>query len=291
VSIHVLLIGAIACLAWCLLLWVMKRHFKASNRAQAEIRIRELCDDNSTYDAELCKLIERYPESSTPGLFYANNAMLGKDWAEAVRRWAELRRRFPRFELAYANEYNALKAAGAMNEANALAEEALRRFGLTVNTCGSTIDSCRRKEDYEGLLKVARWLRKAQPDWPVGYLHEIEALLHMRRDAEAQTSFEQGIERCPKELRLRQEFAAFLRDRAEFAELARVAAGIRESFPTDASGYLLGAEAARGLDRPDDAATLLRTARFILPKNDAIRGALAELGITSPEEEAGSAGS
>ena len=79
-------------------------------------------------EALAIEAVERFPDR--PGGHYtrAEIAMCRKDWALASELWGEFRRAFPDSSAGYVRGVKALRDAGRLEEAEALAGGAMKRF-------------------------------------------------------------------------------------------------------------------------------------------------------------------
>lgn len=282
-TVQALLAGVASILLWITVIGLMVRGFRRRSFQRSESAIRDRCEDIAWSESSLQDMMRCFPSSPTPGQFYANLAATRGDWAEARLRWATLRARFPQCERIYTGEYDTLVAAGALDEADALLDEIVRRFGITPDTYGTYVKAQRRKENHAALLRAGRRMQKLEPTWPSGYLDAADALAQLGRDDEARAAYKDAIEQHPTNPTLYKNLAQFLIARKDFSAAARVAGEFRQHCSSDPDGYLLGARAACGLGQPDEAIRLLQTGAYLQRHNTAIRAALAELGAAMPD--------
>jgi tetratricopeptide (TPR) repeat protein len=93
--------------------------------AQRALRDGGLLDEA---EAMLRLARRRFPRDQRVLVALAWNAHKRKDWPEAVRRWETLRKRFPMDKTGYIQGAEALRLAGRVADADALAAEAAARF-------------------------------------------------------------------------------------------------------------------------------------------------------------------
>ena len=170
----------------------------------------------------------------------AEVAMRRGDWALANAFWAELRGAFPNDASGYVRGAEALRSAGRVNEAEALACEAVERFpGLPEGYVQrGEVAMCRR----DWTKASERWaeLRGAFPDHMLGYVRGAEALLNADRVNEAEGLADEAVKRFPEPPEGYVQRGEVKMRRGDWTLASERWGELRRSFPRHPSGYVRG---------------------------------------------------
>ena len=120
----------------------------------------------------------------------AEQAMRRNYWPLACDLWSELRDRSPDLEGGYTRGAEALLGAGRLDEAEALASEAVARFPGRPGGYVNRAEVAMRREDWAAASERWAELRRTFPDHEGGYVRGVDALVRAgrRREAEILTS-------------------------------------------------------------------------------------------------------
>ena len=158
-----------------------------------------LLNAGSLEEAEVvaCEAVERFPERPGGYVYRGEIAMLRKDWALASERWGELRGAFPGHASGYVRGAEALLSAGRLEEAEAVACEAVERFPERPGGYVHRGEIAMLRKDWA--LASERWgeLRGAFPGHASGYVRGAEALLNAGSLDEAEALTGEAAERFP----------------------------------------------------------------------------------------------
>ena len=130
--------------------------------------------------------VSRYPDRPGGYVQWGKVAMRREDWAAASERWEELRRAAPDHAWGYVRGAAALLGVGRLEEAEALACEAVSRFPDRSGGYVQWAEVAMRRRDWTAASE--RWgeLRQAFPDHPSGYMRGAKALMRAGRLEEAE---------------------------------------------------------------------------------------------------------
>ena len=218
--------------------------------------------------------VERFPEQPGGYVQRAEVAMRRKDWGEASVRWAALRRAFPEYALGYVRGTIALTEAGRLDEAEAVAGEAVERFpGRPAGRVRRAEVAMRRKEWEEA---SARWaaLRRAFPDHAAGFERGTLALMNAGRLAEAEVLADEAVERFRNRPSPHLRRAELAMRRRDWETACRFWGEARRVFPDQAAGFVRGAAALRRAGRREEADALAVEAKARFPEHfaDSVQG-------------------
>ena len=142
--------------------------------------------------------LARFPDRFEGSMWWAEVAMLRRDWPQASERWEEFRRTFPEYLMGYVRGAKALIRAGRLEEAETLAIEAVSRFPGRPGGHIQRAEVTMRRGDWA--LASERWkeIRRAFPDHPSGYVRGAKALMDGGRLEEAEALVCETRERFPE---------------------------------------------------------------------------------------------
>ena len=179
-------------------------------------------------------------------------AMHRGDWSLASERWGEMRRTFPNHAAGFIRGATSLMRAGRLDEADAVAEEAVSRFPDRPEGYVQRAEAAMRREDWAAASERWAELRRAFPEHASGYLRGAEALLEAGRLDEADAVAEEAVSRFPDRPGGYVQRAEVAMRRGDWAGACERWAELRRAFPEHASGYLRGAEALLEAGRLDE---------------------------------------
>ena len=192
------------------------------------------------------------------------------DRAEAIGRWEGVRSAMPEHHVGYTGGALTLRDAGRFAEAEALLEEAMKRFP----------DDLAPRADYAWVAQIARdwpealrrWeeVRRRHPEEPVGFTAGAITLRELSRFDEADALLADAIARFPERPAPLVEYAWLASAQRDWLEAARRWALVRERFPDAGETYLRGAQAYSALWRYDEAEALLAEALNRFPQDSGI---------------------
>ena len=141
--------------------------------------------------------VRRFPHRPGSYLRRAELAMRREAWGLAVERWEAVRRAFPGLASGFERGTVALMNAGRLQEAEGLAEEAVRRFRDRPWSYIRRAELAMRRGDWG--FAVERWeaVRGAFPDHASSYLRGAVALRKAGRLEEAEALAREAVERFP----------------------------------------------------------------------------------------------
>ena len=148
-------------------------------------------------EAVACEAAERFPGYSRGYVQRAEVAMYREDWEGAVERWEAVRGAFPDHASGYERCTVALMNAGRLEEAEVLAEEAVRRFPHRPGSHLRRAELVMRRGDWEGAVERWEAVRGAFPDHASSYLRGAVALRKAGRLEEAEALAREAVERFP----------------------------------------------------------------------------------------------
>ena len=183
----------------------------------------------------------------------AEAAMRREDWEAACALWGELRGAFPDHASGYVRGAEALVGAGRLDEAEALAVEAVERFPERPGGYVQRAEVAMRREDWA--LASERWgeLRSAFPDHVWGYVRGAEALMEAGRLDEAEGLAVEAVERFPDRSGGYVQRAEVAMRRGDWTAASERWGELRGAFPDHALGYVRGTEALMSAARLDEA--------------------------------------
>ncbi|HEX6840444.1 MAG TPA: tetratricopeptide repeat protein, partial [Stellaceae bacterium] len=218
----------------------------------------------------LAEGMTRFPQEGAFATEYAWIAYHRHEFEDAVRRFAELRDRFPAIIAGYTGGAMALRNLFRLGEAEALLEEAARRFPDDPKIPFEhaqlpMFHPLRRERDPEEALRRLAALRERFPDFEEGYVVALRYLREADRSAEGDTLAEAGLARLPDGAALVVEYSNNARERADWAEAVRRFETARSRFPGDPGGAIGLAASLSAAGRHDEAEQVAREATERFP--------------------------
>jgi tetratricopeptide (TPR) repeat protein len=234
-------------------------------------------------DAVLRDGVARFPDRLDLASDYARLAQSRQDWAEVLRRWEEVRTRFPDRPAGYAGVAEALGYLRRADEAEALLLEVASRFPTSRDILFALARAAHARQDWE--TAIARWeqVRAVLPDAHTPLVELSHTLISARRHDEADGLLKAALDRFPDQfdlmlqqasLALHQNNLVLSQERwsrllQRFPNDARVLFGLAQVLITqgqyDAAAPLLDRFLAL---RPDHAQAMAERARVDLRRGD-----------------------
>lgn len=243
------------------------------DHAAAYLRAGALLSQMRRFDQAATLLAQgaaRFPDDPGFDIECAWLAQRRGDLAEALQRWAEIRRTLPERPIGYIGAARSLREGGRYAEADALLAEALERFPGDPAPRAERAWVAQVARDWPEAAR--RWdeMRRCHPDQPTGFASAAVALREMRRFDEAEALLIEAIGRFPEVRAPLVEHAWLAAARRDWTEAACRWALVRERFPEAIDGYLRGAQALSSLWQHEAAETLLTEAMDRFPQDTAI---------------------
>ena len=213
------------------------------------------------------EVVARFPEHTEGHLMLARVAMRRRDWTRARERWAKLRDAFPLHADGFSGGAKAAMEAGRLDEAEALAREAVARFPEFVWGHLMLARVAMHRRDWA--LARERWakLRDAFPQCAEGFSGGAKAAMEAGRLDEAEALAREAVARFPEFVWGHRMLARVAMHRRDWALARERWAKLRDAFPQCAEGFSGGAKAAMEAGRLDEAETLAREAVARFPEH------------------------
>ena len=190
----------------------------------------------------------------------AEEAMSRRHWILAGDLWEELRVASAGRDDGYVRGAEALLNAGRLDEAEALAEEAVMRFGDRPGGYVQRAEAAMRRGDWAVASRHWEELRGAFPDQVAGYVRGAAALLNAGRPDEAEAVATEAVKRFSERPGGYVQRAEVAMRREDWEGAATRWKELRKSFPDQVPGYVRGAEALLNAGRLDEAEALAEAA-------------------------------
>ncbi|MBR5347582.1 MAG: tetratricopeptide repeat protein, partial [Deltaproteobacteria bacterium] len=196
--------------------------------------------DFESVDALMLEGLKKFPKDAALYVKYGDSAMRRKDWPEAAKRWALMRKKCPRKPHGYFKGAAALKEQGNFDAADALVLEGLEKFPA---------EPCLHIEYGEVATRQKKWaeaarrwalMREKCPENPRGYVSGVEALKESRNFESADALALEGLEKFPQEPELYIQYGDMAARKKDFPEASRRWALMREKCPRHPRGYTSG---------------------------------------------------
>jgi len=213
--------------------------------------------DFAEADAFTLSGAKRFPKQPHYLEGYALSAECRRDFAEAVQRWAVVRKKFPYRKFGYINAVGCLRQLGRLDDAEPLLAQAMRLMpdDMTILLEWGRVAEARGdwKEAYR------RWdsLRNRHP---AGYHGAALALHKLGRTAEAEALLAEGRFCHPIYAGLAIMQAQIAEETGDKAEALKRWATVRQRFPLDRAGYVDGLRVLREQQEWAEAEAVARAA-------------------------------
>jgi predicted Zn-dependent protease len=197
----------------------------------------------------------------------ARAARQSGDPDEALRNWAAARARVPSDPAAFRHAAHLLLELGRGEEAVAILEEGRVEYAADLSIATDHAWTQHRRRQWEDALKSWAHLRAAFPDQAIGYVGAAVTLRDTHRYDEAEAILREAGTNFPDNVAVLRERGWVAQARRNWPEAEQRWAILRERFPEDVTGYVLGAAALREQDRPNEAEALLHDTIERFPDN------------------------
>jgi tetratricopeptide (TPR) repeat protein len=164
----------------------------------------DLCALDRGTDAEelLRDATIRFPDDPQPLIDYARVAERGRDWAEAARRWQDVRHRFPGRIEGYIGLAASHTRAGCHEQAEDVMTAAIVHFPDEPHIAGDYAWVAYRRHRWDEAESRFAEVRVRFPEEPTGYLGGAAVLASKAALSESEALLELGMERVPGNARI-----------------------------------------------------------------------------------------
>ena len=209
--------------------------------------------------------VARFPEVMQGHLTLARVAMRRRDWTLARERWAKLRDVFPEHAGGFSGGAKAAMEAGRLDEAEALAREAVARFPEVMQGHLTLARVAMRRRDWT--LARERWakLRDVFPEHAGGFSGGAKAAMEAGRFDEAEALAQEAMARFPEVMQGHLTLARVAMRRRDWTRARERWTKLRDAFPDCTEGFSGGAKTAWEAGRLDEAEALAQEAAARFP--------------------------
>jgi cytochrome c-type biogenesis protein CcmH/NrfG len=195
---------------------------------------------------------------------------------EAIVLYARLRKRFPGVMAGYTGAAESLRVLNRLDEAEALAKQALTQFQNEIHPCLEYARVAVMREDWEEALR--RWQAVCdQFLYFGGYVGAAQALTHLGRHGEAEDLLQQARYRFGSDPGPLSEYARVAEAKGDIPEAVKRWQDVLNRFPLDMNVHFAASEAFERLGEPAEAEAALRAAIDRFPTELRPRLELAKL--------------
>jgi tetratricopeptide (TPR) repeat protein len=191
--------------------------------------------DFAEADAFALSGAKRFPKQPHYLEGYALVAERQRNFDEASRRWAIVRKKFPHSKLGYVNAVGCLRELNRLDEAEALLRQAMR---LLPDDITVLFEYCRIAEARADWEEAHRRWNSLRSRHPAGFVGAAQALQKLNRATEAEVVLAEGRFRFPIYLDLAVMEARIAEATGNMVEALRRWAVVRQRFPLDRAGYV-----------------------------------------------------
>jgi len=204
---------------------------------------------------DISSIIDELP-SPEEAFEWAQQATRERNWSEAARRWAVLRKAYPKQATTWIQGAIAHIEAGELEQAEALLTYARQQFHNNPDTLLQSAELAIRQHKWDMAEAFLRQARQQFPDFMPTWIKSAEHAAH-QGDLEQATAYNERARQCAPDIPAPFIQYAELAMRAEQWEQALIRwKELRNCFPDLPAGYLRAAETARKLGRPKEARQL-----------------------------------
>lgn len=234
-------------------------------------------------DAVLGSAVERFPDNQTicVDFAWAGNALVAAsddpaNRAEADRRWAIVRARFPAHPIGYVEAARLKQRLGLHEDAEALLEQAAQAVPGDLAIATGWADLATRRQDWAPAAERWREVRHRFPNQPAGVVELAQALQALGRNDEADAALSGDTGNAPTHAPVAIAWAEAAMRRELWGEAVRRWETIRQTFRDEPIAYVQGARALRSAGRDAEADALLFEGGELFPRNAHLRFSWAE---------------
>jgi tetratricopeptide (TPR) repeat protein len=209
--------------------------------------------------------MKRFPRQPHYLEAYARAAERARDFDEAVRRWALVRKKFPGRTAGYVAAVSCLRQSGRLDEATALIRraQALMPDDMTV-----ILEAGRVVEAHGDWDEAYRYWYRVRTRHPGCFFGAAQALHKLGRTAEAEALLAEARHRYPIESGIAILNARIAGETGNTAEALKRWAFVRERFPLDRAGYQDGVRLLREQREWTEADAVAEQAIHRFPEED-----------------------
>jgi tetratricopeptide (TPR) repeat protein len=218
-------------------------------------------------DALYAEALPRWPESAGMWADHASVAQARGDRAEAARRWAVLRERFPNDPASYLRPARELRAAGDFDAAETILTQAVNTFPDNPRPRIELAQIAQQRGQPAQALTKWDAVITAFPGTVDAYIGAATALNDLGRFADAQNVLAPALRVSPDSAEVAALNTWIAHYKGEFASAADGWAQFRQRFPNNQAGFTGGIASLLALSRSDEAAALAEEAVQLFPGN------------------------
>jgi tetratricopeptide (TPR) repeat protein len=207
-------------------------------------------------DRILTEAVAQFPDDVGTAVEYGSAAVRRRDWPEMLRRWEQMKTRFPQLHTGYTGMALPLREMGRFAEAERLMIDAMARFPQEAAPAIEYALVAQHQRDWPVALTRWEFVRTNFPAQTVGWLWSALALRHLERLEEAEAVAAAARERFPRDLGIIGESAHIAEARQDWAAAARCWSEVQSRQPQDVvvhRGLALALRELRQLDESDAA--------------------------------------
>jgi len=198
----------------------------------------------------------------------ASVALKRGDYDAAIQHYAALRKQFPGVYVGYTLGAQALTASNRMEEADALAEEAMKLFPAEITGFLEYARSAVKREDWTEAMRRWQIVQDMFEDRSFGLYGRAQALIKLQRYDEADEVLTAARFRFPTESGLLAEFARCAQARGDVPEAVKRWKRRIERVPMEVHGYHDAAAAFVEMGEYAEAESILRAGVDRFPVED-----------------------
>ncbi len=168
---------------------------------------------------------------------WANTAMFGNDWDEAVKRWELVRHHYPKCEIAWINGGIAEKNRNQLRNARILIMYACEKFSTSLKPWIALADIYFDQNDLDGAITILDEIREKFPAAPYPMLRLSQYYISKKKFDEAERYNELARQEFPNNARPFIQFAEISEAKLDDKEALSRWSAFREKFPEHRAGY------------------------------------------------------
>ena len=216
---------------------------------QAECSVSDTAVSSSSNEGEQSTKRKADKEQGTKTLedfiTWGNETIRQKNWGEAVKCWALMRKKFPEHPRGYFSGAEALKENKKFEAADALVLEGLQKFPKEPELYRQYGAIATRWGKWPEAVKRWALMREKYPQKPHGYFGGARALKEQGFFEAADALALEGLQKFPKEPELYRQYGAIATCQENWPEAVKRWALMREKYPQKPHGYFEGARALK----------------------------------------------
>lgn len=205
----------------------------------------------------LSAAVERFPNDFAVATEFGSQATRARDWPESLRRWEQIKERFPDRPACYRNVAAALRHMQRLADAEAVLAEAMEHCPTEAGLAVDHAWMANHRREWPEALRRWEAIRQRFPDLLAGYTGMANVLSGLGRHDEAETLLATVVQRFPQETAPLIDFASLAQVRRNWDEAERRWRAVVTRLPQNILACRGLATALRELRRFDEAETLL----------------------------------